>query len=99
MRYGSLSLQKITSRIRPSLRLPSPQLVRYVNRRHVSTRLSEHNGASHRASGTRAAKAGIGKRYLTLGNDDDWTIYALSTAPGRSAIAIIRLSGPACLEV
>ena len=25
------------------------------------------------------------------------TIYALSTAPGRAAIAIIRLSGPACL--
>lgn len=27
------------------------------------------------------------------------TIYALSTAPGRAAIAIIRLSGPACLDV
>ena len=27
------------------------------------------------------------------------TIYALSTAPGRSAIAIVRLSGPACLTV
>ena len=32
-----------------------------------------------------------------LGTDD--TIYALSTAPGRAAIAIIRVSGPACLEV
>ena len=29
----------------------------------------------------------------------DPTIYALSTAPGRAAIAIIRLSGPACLDV
>ena len=27
------------------------------------------------------------------------TIFALSTAPGRSAIAIIRISGPACLRV
>ena len=27
------------------------------------------------------------------------TIYALSTAPGRAAIAIIRISGPACLSV
>ncbi|KAB8337156.1 hypothetical protein FH972_021460 [Carpinus fangiana] len=27
------------------------------------------------------------------------TIYALSTAPGRAAIAIIRISGPACIEI
>ena len=27
------------------------------------------------------------------------TIYALSTAPGRAAIAIIRISGPGCLSV
>jgi hypothetical protein len=27
------------------------------------------------------------------------TIYALSTAPGRAAIAVIRISGPACLQV
>lgn len=27
------------------------------------------------------------------------TIYALSTAPGRAAIAIIRISGPACLSI
>ncbi|KPI39157.1 tRNA modification GTPase GTPBP3, mitochondrial [Cyphellophora attinorum] len=27
------------------------------------------------------------------------TIYALSTAPGRAAIAIIRVSGPACLDI
>ena len=30
---------------------------------------------------------------------DEPTIYALSTAPGRAAIAIIRISGPACLTV
>lgn len=27
------------------------------------------------------------------------TIYALSTAPGRAAIAVIRISGPACTEI
>ena len=27
------------------------------------------------------------------------TIYAVSTAPGRAGIAIVRISGPACLEV
>ncbi|KMU89271.1 tRNA modification GTPase mss1 [Coccidioides immitis H538.4] len=27
------------------------------------------------------------------------TIYALSTAPGRAAIAIVRVSGPACVQV
>ena len=29
----------------------------------------------------------------------DDTIYAVSTAPGRSAIAIIRISGSACMDV
>jgi tRNA U34 5-carboxymethylaminomethyl modifying GTPase MnmE/TrmE len=27
------------------------------------------------------------------------TIYALSTAPGRAAIAVIRISGPSCLDI
>ncbi|KAM0796812.1 GTP-binding protein TrmE N-terminus-domain-containing protein [Usnea florida] len=27
------------------------------------------------------------------------TIYALSTAPGRAAIAVIRISGPACMNI
>ena len=30
---------------------------------------------------------------------EDTTIYALSTAPGRAAIAVIRISGPACTQV
>ncbi|EED12494.1 mitochondrial GTPase (Mss1), putative [Talaromyces stipitatus ATCC 10500] len=34
---------------------------------------------------------------VALGTDS--TIYALSTAPGRAAIAIIRISGPACLQI
>ena len=32
-------------------------------------------------------------------SQDGDTIYALSTPPGRGAIAIIRISGPACVEI
>lgn len=40
-------------------------------------------------------------RTVDLGRKDNIseTIYALSTAPGRAAIAVIRISGPACLDV
>ncbi|KAL4944712.1 hypothetical protein BDV06DRAFT_186574 [Aspergillus oleicola] len=34
-----------------------------------------------------------------LTREGDATIYALSTAPGRAAIAVLRVSGPACVEV
>jgi hypothetical protein len=40
-----------------------------------------------------------GLNGLGIRHRHDSTIFALSTAPGRAAIAIIRLSGPACLEV
>ena len=38
------------------------------------------------------------RRPLTTYNDLS-TIFALASAPGRAAIAIIRISGPGCLEV
>jgi hypothetical protein len=38
-------------------------------------------------------------RTATLCEYPSSTIYALSTAPGRAAIAIIRASGPACTQV
>ncbi|KAE8377888.1 GTP-binding protein TrmE N-terminus-domain-containing protein [Aspergillus bertholletiae] len=31
--------------------------------------------------------------------DGDSTIYALSTAPGRAAIAVVRVSGPGCVSI
>lgn len=34
-----------------------------------------------------------------FGLEGDSTIYALSTAAGRAAIAVVRVSGPACVEV
>ncbi|KAK8249280.1 small GTP-binding protein [Phyllosticta capitalensis] len=33
------------------------------------------------------------------GSSHEPTIYALSTAPGRAAIAVIRISGPACAHI
>ena len=39
------------------------------------------------------------RSYREFIRDTEPTIYALSTAPGRAAIAIIRISGEACLDV
>ena len=41
----------------------------------------------------------LNRRLSTFRELPEDTIYALSTAPGRSAIAIIRISGSACLDV
>ena len=41
----------------------------------------------------------IRRNASTVTKTNDSSIYALSTAPGRAAIAIIRVSGPACLTV
>lgn len=35
----------------------------------------------------------------SLATSNGTTIYALSTAPGRAAIAVIRISGPACMNI
>ena len=39
------------------------------------------------------------RRQLSFKTTEDATIYALSTAPGTAAIAIIRISGTACIDV
>jgi tRNA modification GTPase len=49
-----------------------------------------------------AAPSSIWTAHLHTGHSNissDDTIYALSTAPGRAAIAVIRISGPGCLQV
>jgi hypothetical protein len=38
-------------------------------------------------------------RTIRLIREGDSTIYALSTAPGRAAIAVVRVSGPDCVSV
>ncbi|UNI18648.1 mitochondrial splicing system protein [Purpureocillium takamizusanense] len=48
-----------------------------------------------RATPPRLATAGESSTLPTVGD----TIYALSTAQGRAGIAVIRISGPSCLEV
>lgn len=40
-----------------------------------------------------------GQNYGQSDYESGPTIYALSTAPGRAAIAIVRISGPRCVEV
>ena len=40
-----------------------------------------------------------GQKYDQGDDESGPTIYALSTAPGRAAIAIVRISGPQCVEV
>ena len=37
--------------------------------------------------------------HYSILSETNSTIYALSTAPGRSAIAIVRCSGPLCLDI
>lgn len=39
---------------------------------------------------------GRGLEFAAFGND---TIYAVSTAPGRAGIAIVRITGPSSLDV
>jgi hypothetical protein len=60
------------------------QTSRCIGRKRHSTRPSGKNVDN------------VGRNLLSLFDD---TIYALSTAPGRGGIAIIRISGPGCLDV
>ena len=54
-----------------------------------------HSGGSSRDGIVRRGD----RKYSVLGSIAGPTIYALSTAPGRSAIAIVRCSGSLCLEI
>lgn len=53
-----------------------------------------HNGFTARSLSTPHTL----HQHDTLLHSED-TIFALSSAPGRAAIAIVRISGPACIEV
>lgn len=46
-----------------------------------------------------AKKLSRQRPYTSLTSHDEPTIYALSTAAGRAAIAIVRISGTACVDV
>ncbi|KAJ9642002.1 mitochondrial splicing system protein [Coniosporium tulheliwenetii] len=60
-----------------------------ASRLPVDPRVSASQGAHH--SDTAFVKASD--------SGSEPTIYALSTTPGRAAIAVIRVSGPACVEI
>ncbi|KIW99754.1 tRNA modification GTPase TrmE [Rhinocladiella mackenziei CBS 650.93] len=54
----------------------------------------------HRTDASSAIVPDLEKwRTTSISSTVSDTIYALSTAPGRAAIAVIRISGPACLQV
>jgi len=69
--------------------------------RHASTipifgqRKAGHVFISEKANRFRWAS----RRQLNSTISEETTIYALSTAPGTAAIAIIRISGAACVDV
>ena len=60
---------------------------------------SEVAGTQYRPFASLQSKDTVIPGHFNLRNTKDDTIYALSTASGRAAIAIIRISGPACLDV
>lgn len=49
--------------------------------------------------GTRLFATSTTTTTTPLSSHGESTIYALSTAPGRAAIAVVRISGPACVQV
>ncbi|KAJ5547862.1 hypothetical protein N7513_005096 [Penicillium frequentans] len=53
--------------------------------------------AAQRVSSLKRSFTSSSSRRFML--DADSTIYALSTAPGRAAIAVVRVSGPACVSI
>lgn len=66
-----------------------------ICKNHFPTR---HALPCERTTALNVGQARHASNIVTRGNVDS-TIYALSTAPGRGAIAIIRISGPACLSI
>lgn len=76
---------------------------------HLGYRQAEYLCRRTFSFDTRSLRSGISSpidsqrvQYSSLTSSrysGDSTIYALSTAPGRGAIAIIRISGPSCLSI
>jgi tRNA modification GTPase len=102
---SELSMKRLT-------RTWSTRNVNLLARSRSSCALGHHDGLSctrnislntrPRYDGRPLSKTTRGVQHrslVTLRNSSDSTIYALSTAPGRGAIAIIRVSGPACLSI
>ena len=100
MRIGSLrSIEalhgKVTQRLLFSLRTPGVTFAR--NASTVSGQCAA--GSLSRLPKTTLPQISRSQRWLSSAIEEKATIYALSTAPGTAAIAIIRISGGACIDV
>ncbi|KAJ5902461.1 hypothetical protein N7495_002989 [Penicillium taxi] len=73
---------------------PSNQIRVLPYRRHVS--ILQVPVLRRTPKHIRSFCSSISRRFML---DADSTIYALSTSPGRAAIAIVRVSGPACVSI
>lgn len=78
-------------------RYAHPSRAFYTARRIIALNPSPHS--SHQATPIRKLHPTQSPKPWTTQPSGDDTIYALSTAPGRAGIAIVRISGPSCLEV
>ncbi|CAG8937320.1 unnamed protein product [Penicillium salamii] len=71
---------------------PKPLLLNVQSRRHDLFSESVRRNPGH----VRTFSSTFPAQFML---DGDSTIYALSTAPGRAAIAVVRISGPACVPI
>ncbi|KAJ5675940.1 hypothetical protein N7462_008837 [Penicillium macrosclerotiorum] len=95
MRAPQLRLLRWASPIRPSwTRIREAGLHESPLRRHVL--ISATPACRSLPPQARAFSQTCFRRFML---DADSTIYALSTAPGRAAIAVVRVSGPACVSI
>ena len=62
-------------------------------------RFSTRHPLSHASQGTALILTISQRRSVSTSRHEEPTIYALSTSPGRAAIAVIRISGSHCLNV
>lgn len=85
-------------RASPSVKRPWPTSRSWPSAVTVHTRRHGHfpESACRIPGHARAFSSTRPTRFML---DGESTIYALSTAPGRAAIAVVRISGPGCVSV
>jgi len=66
---------------------------------HLETRSERHREFAPYANESCRDDHATGSRRFSSASNDEPTIFAVSTAPGRAAIAIVRCSGPAVIDI
>ncbi|KAJ5099181.1 hypothetical protein N7532_006182 [Penicillium argentinense] len=92
--YNPRALRWATPIRPPRPRTRTAGLDSLFHRRHVPTRETPTSNGT--AMPVRSFSSSRPAQFML---DADSTIYALSTAPGRAAIAVVRVSGPACVSI